>query len=44
VAAAKFVREATAVLGEEKAKKSVEVIRSYEKGTLGDIREALTPA
>ncbi|MHB8896012.1 MAG: MmgE/PrpD family protein [Candidatus Geothermincolia bacterium] len=44
VAADKFVREASPFLGEEQAKKAVEVVRDYENGTLGDIRGALTPA
>jgi len=44
VAAEKFVREASGVLGEERAKKAVEVVGSYEKRSLAEIREALTPA
>ena len=43
VAAAKFVRETTPVLGEEQAKKAVDVVRSYDSGTLADVRAALTP-
>jgi len=43
VAAAKFVREASPVLGEEKVKHAVEVVRNYDSGTLSDLREALTP-
>ena len=44
VAAEKFVREASPVLGEERAKKAVEVVGSYEKHSLAEIREALSPA
>ena len=44
VPAEKFVREASSVLGEERAKKAVEVVGEYEKHSLAEIREALSPA
>lgn len=43
VAAAKFVRESSGYLGEEKANQAVAAIREYGNGTLADIRSALTP-
>jgi len=42
VAADKFVREASGVLGEERAKQAVETVRAYEDKTLADIRAALS--
>ena len=42
VAADKFVREASGVLGEERAKQAVETVRAYEHKTLADIRAALS--
>ena len=43
VASEKFAREASGVLGSERAAKAVEVVRGYEKRTLAEMREALSP-
>jgi 2-methylcitrate dehydratase PrpD len=38
----KFIREASGVLGEERAKQAVEVVRAFEEKKLSDIRAALS--
>jgi 2-methylcitrate dehydratase PrpD len=43
VAAGKFVREASGLLGVDKAAKAVEVVRDFENRTLAEIRSSLTP-